>query len=138
MITVSPGSVVIEYVFEADIEDAFAESMISGNFDVGMPIIEAALPGITLVEGGELTESAMTWEPKPDMFKTVGEAVDVNATINATATQSLEQLERVDFCAFEGRYCKCDPGMKISYGFKIEANWFVNKTIDIDLSRPYA
>lgn len=84
-ITVSPGSVIIEYVFEDDIENQIAEAMIGGNFDVGMPIIDAELPGLTLVEGGELTESALTWEPKPDMFATVSESVDVVSTIENTA-----------------------------------------------------
>lgn len=85
-ITVSPGSVVIEYVFEENIENKIAEKLISGSFDVGMPVIDAALPGIPpLIEGGALTESALTWEPKPNMFATVSESVDVIATLEATA-----------------------------------------------------
>lgn len=85
--------------------------MIGGNFDVGMPIIDAVLPGLPLIEGGELTESAMTWEPNPNMVEAVSESVDIPATIEATAAQALAAMAAVEFCAFEGRYCKCDPGM---------------------------
>ena len=85
-----------------------------------------------------MTESALTWEPKPSMFATVSESVDMVTTIETTSAQVLSAMSRVEFCAFEGRYCQCDPGMQILYGFKLEDKWRENRTIAIDLSRSYA
>lgn len=80
-IIVSQGSVIIEYIFEDNIENKIASTMINGDFDVGMPIIDAELPGLKLIEGGKLTDSALTWEPKPNMFEVVSESIDVKTTI---------------------------------------------------------